>query len=377
MLKISSAPVLESLPKPDSDVFVPFGDQKFADRLMRDGYIASLSDFRDDMTKIPNDTAVNELSRLISICTRKERNIRSELEKLCYNTVVGLFNIPEETIDFEIDLVDQIDPAMQFHIKPDTDEETEYDSVEQIDSEESEVEKRMILNILVCGIAERLSESCRKEYLSELFDIDEELPHLYSKLMKLNRYVLYTNDVRIDDRNHHQGGYVKVILGNNGTVSKIEVKAVAFPILLFETIRGLMEVVISNGLPESFTEAKAVVDKADVLCQDPWNMRMGLPLWKKVTGGKDIESRNIPSVLDRIATIPTDEFLQLFNEIVHSTKKGREEMESIIHDSERENDYNDFLDDIMTRQDDEMLILDDADSPYMTEEELLNADIWK
>jgi hypothetical protein len=372
MLRVSNLPILETLTNSVSadEAYVPFKDTAFAEKLIKDGYKTSVSDFKDDITQIPNEKVINELSKLSTILIRKEIPIKSELEKLCYNTVVDLFNIPQETVDFELEIVEQIDPSHEFHITPNTDEERQYDSVEQIDNESSEVEKRKILNILICGIADKITESCRKDYLSELFELDEELPYLYSKFVKVNRYALYTNNVNIEDNNHYQGGYVEVRLGNTDSVSKITVKAVTFPILLFETIRGLLELVISNGLPDSFDEASVVVDKADILSQDPWNMRMGLPLWNRITDDKEINSRSIPSILDEIATIPTPEFIALFNEIVHSTKKGYEEIGSIISKGERETDYNDFLDDMMGKQEDKMLI--DEKGKYLTEDELIN-----
>ncbi len=45
----------------------------------------------------------------------------------------------------------------------------------------------------------RLSEMAFKNSFSKIFDIDEDLPHLYSKIMKINDYLLFSQPFEIED----------------------------------------------------------------------------------------------------------------------------------------------------------------------------------
>ena len=48
------------------------------------------------------------LSKLILKCKKMEEPIRNELEKICVNYVIDLFGVPEETVDIEVTLADEI-----------------------------------------------------------------------------------------------------------------------------------------------------------------------------------------------------------------------------------------------------------------------------
>lgn len=358
LLKESITPLSNNIVRGVSDgsVYVPMGNTAFANRLLAIGYNESKDDFNDDIENIPIDRVTNEFNKLLNICIKKEQNIRPQLEQLCYNTVVSIFNIPEDTIDIELNLVNQVEPTHIFHIAPDVDEDYEYDSVEVMDSEEGEVSKRKLINILTQGISDYILNKVIKACFSEIFDLDEELPHIYSKILKLNRYILYSKDVVITDNDHHQGGYVEVKLNDEMTVNNITVKAVIFPILLSETIKGLLEIVSSNGLPDDIEVAKKVINKADILPQEPWNMRLGLPLWKRMIGNTEITLSDIPKAFEILVNADCESFNDLFNEITNNTKKGkfiiRNIFDSVHHDSE----YNSFLDGMMQKHKEKTII---------------------
>lgn len=358
LLKESINPLSDNIVRGVSDgsVYVPMGNTAFANRLLAIGYNESKDDFNDDIENIPIDKVTNEFNKLLNICIKKEQNIRPQLEQLCYNTVVSIFNIPEDTIDMELNLVNQVEPTRIFHIAPDVDEDYEYDSVEVMDSEEGEVSKRKLINILTQGISDYILNKVIKACFYEIFDLDEELPHIYSKILKLNRYILYSKDVVITDNDHHQGGYVEVKLNDEMTVNNITVKAVIFPILLSETIKGLLEIVSSNGLPDDIEVAKKVINKADILPQEPWNMRLGLPLWKRMIGNTEITLSDIPKAFEILVNADCESFNDLFNEITNNTKKGkfiiRNIFDSVHHDSE----YNSFLDGMMQKHKEKTII---------------------
>ena len=345
---------------------IPLDDKEFSKKILTKRFDEIKKDFTDDISQIPLEKVSNHFNKLMRLCQEKEKNIRPQLEKLCYNTLVQLFNIPEDEIIFKCELVDFIDNGLEFHISPDTNEDYEYNSLDEIDGEGIEVQKRRLIDSLVYGVSMSLFEKAKKMYINELFDIDEELPHLYSKLIKINEYLLFNVDDEVKDDNHHQGGFVKVVLGNEEKMSNIDVKALTFPILLIESIKGIMELISSNGLPDDFNVAKNVLNKADILEEEPWDMRFGVGLWNMVTLNRDIEPKIIPDFFGKLIDIDAKDFISLFKELANNTKIGKQAIGELLDDCEYNSKYNDFEKDILVKQSEKDLISDG----YFTEEEL-------
>lgn len=345
---------------------IPLDDKGFSKKILTKRFDEIKKDFTDDISQIPLEKVSNHFNKLMRLCQEKEKNIRPQLEKLCYNTLVQLFNIPEDEIIFKCELVDFIDSGLEFHISPDTNEDYEYNSLDEIDGEGTEVQKRRLIDSLVYGVSMSLFEKAKKMYINELFDIDEELPHLYSKLIKINEYLLFNVDDEVKDDNHHQGGFVKVVLGNEEKMSNIDVKALTFPILLIESIKGIMELISSNGLPDDFNVAKNVLNKADILEEEPWDMRFGVGLWNMVTLNRDIEPKIIPDFFGKLIDIDAKDFISLFKELANNTKIGKQAIGELLDDCEYNSKYNDFEKDILVKQSEKDLISDG----YFTEEEL-------
>ena len=143
-------------------------------------------------------------------------------------------------------------------------------------------------------------------------------------------------------------------------------KAVNFPILLFESIKGIMELVSSNGLPDDMSIAKNVINKSDILEEEPWDMRFGGELWNIVTLNKNIDTKIIPDFFSKLIEIDAIDFISLINELSHNTKQGKQSIEELIKDCEYTSEYNDFETDILKKKTD----LDVIEDGYFNEEEL-------
>lgn len=159
-------------------------------KLMNARFISICTNFNDNILAHTPKEVFNKLSRLIQICQAKERNIRPQLEKLCYNTLVELFDIPEDSVDFILKIDEKISMDKIFQITPKTgNSEETYNEYADIENDSKELQKRRILNIIITGAAMDLANKAMKKALSETFELDEELPHLYSKIMKINEYL--------------------------------------------------------------------------------------------------------------------------------------------------------------------------------------------
>lgn len=345
----------------------PFSDigieREALNNLLKERYQDVNSFFVDNMDEISVKDVSDKLSKLMVICLKKEEPIKSDLERICFNSLVELFDIPDGEIDFDCEL-SQVSGSHQFHITPNTNEERTYQDMTEYDNETLELNKRRIINSLVTGGAYYLMNEIRKHYIDEVFELDEDLPHLYSKIMKLNDYLVFKGNIKITDKNHFQSGYVKVILGNDINRTKIKSVGTIFPVLMTETLKGVLELFASHGLPKDINLSKTIIDKADVLISDPWNMRFGPIFWKLIF--EDCNISLIPEMFTILVKAPAEEFISAFREIVYKTSVGQEIKNRIKSIATREKDYRGFEQDIMQKQSDKSVIEDS----YFTPDEL-------
>ena len=314
------------------------------------------------------DTAEEALSRLIEKCKELERPFRSELEKICYNYLIDYFSIPNDTVDIEISLVDNVDLGSESIILDPNDANFEFDDITQARATRAEVYKRRILDSLSMGAGLFISDNMNEAIIQQVSEINNELPTLYSQITALNNYVLFLkNDLGMTDENKMQLGTVEVALGNDDEKVLISAQGVIFPILVCETFRGFFELFISHGLPKDRELAVAVLGKSDFLKAEPWDMRIGPHIWdmfsKSVT---DISTQELPYLIKKVAMLDVDKFNFLMKEVLAGTKKGRRIMATICKRAKDEKDYSRFVDKMDKMKANKGIITDD----YIHPEEL-------
>ena len=349
------------------DIFdVPFlskiVDKRFNDVKIALKEIGSIDD-------VKSSDLYSVLAELIHRCQEYEKPIRDELEKICYNYVVDLFSIPEETIIFNIVLKDSLDTSKsKILIDPLDDDNLDLIDVKNAMSLRKEIYKRKILNSLCVGAGMDLYKHIINFYESELNKLNPELIDLYNKILYINDYLLLTKeDLKITDKNKLQMGVVEVRLGNEELKTTIDVQSTIFPVLVIETIKGLMELFISHGLPKNRQEAMLILNKTDFIKSEPWNMRIGPELWKLLTMSfNDINSNEIPYLMKRISKLDIDKFNFLMKEVFAKTRKGKEIMSFICNKAKDDMDYNRFINKMDRMKLNNSLIIDE----YIKEEEL-------
>lgn len=298
------------------------------------------------ITDIKSDDLYTGLSELILKCKNIEKQFRPELEKICYNLIVDLFSIPEETVNLKIELKDNVDFSnTNIIIDPNEDsEEYEMQDINDAKNYKNELYKRRLLLSLCVGGAMEISKMF-DIYENQISKISNELCDLYRKILTLNEYLLFVKeDIEITEENKKQLGTVEVYLGNEENKVTIKSQATIFPILLFETIRGFFELFISHGLPKDRYMALSLINKTDYLNSEPWNMRIGPSLWNLFFSSiDDIKTKELPYLLKKVSKLKHNKFNILMNEIFAKTKKGKHILKILSNKSKNELDYNSFL----------------------------------
>lgn len=315
---------------------------------------------------IDSDKAQNLLSKYLVKCQKIEEPIKEQLIKICENTINKLFSIPKETVELNCQLVQKISPKNSFRVLPEEADKKDFvfADLNEMSDVNKVVLKRRFINALVQGASYRYSQLIDL-YINEFTKLNLELPHLYKKIITLNDFLLFNKKEKISDKYPKQGAVVEVELGREGEKTVITAQGTNFIFLLTETIRGFFELFASHGLPKDNKKAMYIISQADFLLAEPWDLRMGVPLWDILFGNIE-ETKLIPYVFTQICEMLVDEFNEQLQEILAKTKKGKETMQEIIKQSEKEYEMMNIHNFIQDKNDNETLINDS----YFTADEL-------
>lgn len=304
------------------------------------------------------------LQSLIEKCKKIESNYKEKLENICYNYVIDLFQVPEGLVAFECKLVENVDSDRA----PVKDKETiEFENIKQRTRLHDAVYKRRIINAIITGGALRLSW-IDKKIIGEVYEFSPELADWYRQIVILNDYLLFTkNNTGISEKNKKQSGISYLTIGNENTKNKVMVEAEIFPVMLYESIRGFLEMFAAYGLPSSKQECAYVMSKADFINAEPWDMRLGPELWDIIM---DIFDNPEPQILPMLLTVlfsqRTEKFNSILQEFFGKTKTGKTVANKIISKVQMELEEDDF-EEIMSKKQTDVSIISDN---YFLPEEL-------
>ena len=311
-----------------------------------------------NLANLNEDELVSELSALVKQCKELEKPVRDSLERICENSINRLFAIPSETINFKCKLVDSIKFKNAIRLRPESDEDIKYTfaDVHDIEFSKKAIEKRRFINSLIQG-ASYLYANVMGLYIEDIDKINRELIPLYRKITIINDYLLFTKEEEMTDDKPMQGSYVETHLGNEDERTTITAQGIIFPLLLQETIKGMFELFSAHGLPKDINKAKYVIKKSDFVLAEPWDLRLGVGLWKKIFG-RIQDTNMIPYMFTNLIKQPTEEFADSIREILSSTAKGEEIIDSLMASAEYDNGYQQFTNRINARNVDRSLIKD-------------------
>jgi len=344
--------------------FPPEEEEKFIVNAVADRF----TELTENMEITDVEQLKNELGRLIVKCKKIERKSSDALEQLCISIVSELFSIPEDTVKIEANLVDSVNTDNQ-RMLPEKTPDFSFDSIKDMNLLSKEIYKRRMLNALVTGAAMYYSDNI-SYYIRDLFEIDDELPSLYKKIVRYNEILIYLEKDTLnkeDNDNITDGGKVDVEIGSLHAMPVIKSEGLIFPVLLNETIKGVLELAISHGLPEKREKAEYVIKKSDFRLAELWDMRLGYVLWEIIA--EQIEDMDViePNFfLMTLSELPCDKFNDCLGEIFGKTKRGKRILDNIIRKIMYEKERDDF-DDFIERGKDGHQIEDG----YYTSEELI------
>lgn len=301
------------------------------------------------------ETLKSELGRLITECRKLEKNNIQSLEELCGKIINDFFQIPNQTLKIEAKIVNKVNTDNERLVPEKTSDDFSFDDINDMNTLSDEIYKRRMLNVLVTGAAMHYMNIIG-EYVKEVFDINSELPALYKKIIDINTVLMFYEEDRLDDKKTSDGGKVDVTITSKNNFPTIQAEAVVFPVLVEETIRGILELAVSHGLPKDIQKAKYILSKADFKLAEVWDMRLGYCLWNVIAREiekceLDIREIGVNFFLMELSEMDCEEFNNSLQEIFAKTKKGREIISDIFEKISYNKDKDEFDDYIKTKND--------------------------
>ncbi len=320
-----------------------------------------------DLSNTPYDDII---SKLLTNIIKTEENIKEFLEKMCLDSINDMFAIPEGVVNVDCGLVNSIDNNGSFiHINPSID--IEFDSISEAVDIDNEIEKRMLLNLIIIGASIVLTKHLLTIKKDEIINLDKTLYDNYRRLLWINEYNLSKNIPQITDDKHCQSGVVLVKLGNEKRQTNIESKAQCLPILLYETMKGLFELFISHGLPSDRQLSEYIIDQADLLKYESYAMVIGPILWNKIMSimhTNNIDTNILPFFFKEISSLSYDNLKKIVSEVLLNTKMGKQYIEDLLLSIQDDIDYDDFEERMNTKRNNKNML---NDSEYLSDEELI------
>lgn len=343
----------------DNEAFPTSDEYPFDYILLKERY-NEVCDAIDDigLESLDEDYLMSELSSLVTKCKELETPVRDALEKICENALNKLFAIPEESINMTFKLVDRVKFKSPIRMRPESSDSLKYNfkDIADIDLSNKAIGKRRFIDALIQG-ASYIYANVEGLYIDDIDRINPELPRLYRKIRIINDFLLFTKKEEMSDDKPMQGSYVETHLGIDDAKTTIKAQGIIFPLLFHEAIKGLFELFSAHGLPQDREKAQYIIRKTDFVLAEPWDLRLGVGLWRMIFGGVE-DTNMIPYMFTSFVKIPTDEFNLSVKEILSNTEKGNEIINTLMTDAEYDNGYQQFTNRINARNVDKSLIQD-------------------
>jgi hypothetical protein len=333
--------------------------------------IAASKRFRDVVQKLERYLGVNVpnnmmglqmmLLQLVQQIMRFESTRKEELENLAKELVSNELVDPKyaEFIKFDPKLVGMGQAGSEnFQSEPeefssedielafeDSGEDLEefVDAFEQFDYL---VAKRRFMNAIIQGAAKK------GHYMFELIrdSLEEMEPGItdkYGALMSMNDYLywLLPPDMmeQIAASGQSMGGSEEIEMetdeeGNETGNFVVKAKAVMFPILVHELIKGYYDILGAGSIPEDPIQGQMVKAKADVLTGEIFDIIIGTYLWEKLLQSypEKVLMENMKIVQSLIfrefSMLPKNKFTSLAQRINKSDESAYSDMEKIADD---------------------------------------------
>jgi hypothetical protein len=330
-----------------SPIFPEGDEHSFEQKIMGDRFHEVVNHYKRayDVRSINNKNVMNNMIPLVKETMKLERNHIKELEELAIKMVREEFDMDEDSVEIHAELVPQVSLIGTKKNPTPMSVDLEFKNHDEMVNAKDEVYKRRFVNAMIQGASMKCNHMFHMVD-DELNNLDPRLGNKYSKLVSSAEYLYYVVP-KLEDS--ITGGIVKVEFPTkDNPKSIIYAQAMVFPVLINELVKGVMEIMSAHGLPKNKKIGNYVIDKADYLEAEPWDIRLGPALWGRFTAMIDPDDFELKHhIYTDLVSLPVKEFNVKMREIMAGTKEGKKIIKDVV--SEIRNDFkSDDFNDAMT-----------------------------
>jgi hypothetical protein len=153
--------------------------------------------------------------------------------------------------------------------------------------------------------------------------------------------MLFVKEEKISDKDPKQAAYVEVEVGDDVKRTEITAQGINFILLLRETIKGFAELFASSSLPKETSKANYIIERADFLKAEPWDMRFGATLWNYFAK-KIKSSKYLPYYITELCNLDVKTFNEYVREVFGNTRRGQRFLSNLEAKAIKDYNYFDF-----------------------------------
>lgn len=327
-----------------------------------------------------NVTDQNSFNSLMSMMRQSMMSVlnfesqhKETLENLAVELIKKEMAIPDGSLQFDAKLVPIggiSDEGFQHQEENPTEEEVEQqfgvsqeevtDGVEEMmgafEKFNDEVAKRRLLNAMIQGSAKKGHYMFELVY-DKLEELERGIVRKYGILMSVNDslYWLFPDEMILATGDG--GGFAgKEEIDTETDPPTVRARGVFFPVLVHELIKGVTEILTTQGLPDDPRAAEMVMGKTDTLPAEIWDVRFGPVIWEKFVETYpdrlfDEDKRHIQNYLiSRFSALTTDEFFKLTKMILRGDQRAKQIIDRMVSDIEESLRNEDWEEDQYNRE---------------------------
>jgi len=284
-------------------------------------------------------TVGQAMQRLIMIQSQNAE----ELEALAVKLVKDELGIPEGAMQFDAQLVMQpMGAAEGMKSEPEMPSEEEVEELMgDIENFNLERAKRRFINSLIQGAAFK-GGHMYVMVRDEINDINPQLMNLYAVTQALmeHAYWIFPDMEGMAGGGGGQMGQSE--FDPETDPPTVKARAVTFPLLVHELVKGVYEVFGTHGLPDDPRQAEMVLSAEDSLPSEIWDSRLGPIFWEKFVATYPIElfeddMKHIQHYLFmRFSALNAEEFMTLAKKILKGEPEGQRIIQRMVDEIVKE-----------------------------------------
>jgi hypothetical protein len=278
-------------------------------------------------------TVGQAMQRLVMIQAQN----KEELEGLAVQLVKDELGIPDGAMQFDAELVMQpMGAAEGMKSEPEMPSEEEIEELMgDIENFNLERAKRRFINSLIQGAAFKGGHMYNL-VRDEINDINPQLMNLYAVTQALmeHAYWIFPDMEGMAGSGGGQMGQSE--FDDQTDPPTVKARAVTFPLLVHELVKGVYEVFGTHGLPDDPRQAEMVLGAEDSLPSEIWDSRLGPVFWEKFVNAYPMElfdedKKHIQHYLFmRFSSLSAEEFMRVAKLILSDDLKGQQYIQGMV-----------------------------------------------